>query len=129
MLVGNDFDNIRAVVVLYLEGMIWGQPDKLVRAFHPKATAAGHDFGAFFNSPRDEFIPDWMKLATLPAGTPYAAALVSIDITGDIAVVKVTNTCFGDDYTDYLTLIKTDGRWQITHKAWFTHPKPPETPV
>lgn len=121
MLHGTDIDQIRAVVTLYLEGMIWGQPDKLRQAFHPKATATGHDQGTCLNDPREAFIADWLALGSTPPGTPYAAEMTLIDITGDVAMVKVTNTCFGDDYTDYLTLLKDADHWQITHKAWFTH--------
>lgn len=53
---------------------------------------------------------------------PFAADIAMIDITGDVAVVKLTNTCFGDDDTDYLTLTKPEGHWQIAAKAWFVHP-------
>ena len=118
-----DHDALRAVATLYLEGMIWGQPDKLERAFHPKATATGHFEGAYLNSGRDDFIPEWVGLGSLLPGTPYAHQITVLDVTGDVACVKVTDTCFGDDYTDYLTLIRDDGQWQITHKAWFVHPK------
>ena len=116
---------IRAVVTLYLEGMIWGQPDKLRRAFHPKATAAGHFDGSYTNTGPVDFIPEWLGLGTLPPGTPYTSEITRIDVTGTIAFAKVTDTCFGDDYTDYLTLIRDQGQWQITHKAWFVHPKAP----
>ena len=44
-----------------------------------------------------------------------------IDITGDIAVVKVTDECFGTVWTDYLTLIRHEGQWQIVMKAFFNH--------
>lgn len=123
MLHGTDFDQIRAVVGLYLDGMIRGQADKLRQAFHPKATATGHYQGTYPNDPPEVFIADWLALEPLPPETPYAADLTLIDLTGDVAVAKVTNTCFGDDYTDYLTLIRHDGAWQITHKAWFCHPQ------
>ena len=123
MLTGTAFDDLRAVVILYLEGMIWGEPDKLRQAFHPKAHATGHEDGIYYHVARDAFIAEWQTLATLPPGTPYTAEITLVDVTGDVALVKVTNTCFGNDYTDYLTLVKSQTHWQITHKAWFTHPK------
>ena len=122
MLTGNDFDQIRAVVTLYLDGMFWGEPEKLRQAFHPKATATGHYQGSYWNNPRDEFIVDWMAEETLAPGTPYSAGLTFVDVTGDMAMAKVTGRYLGDDYTDFLTLIKDSGQWQITHKAWFAHP-------
>lgn len=33
-----------------------------------------------------------------------------IDITGDIAIVKVTDDCFGTIWTDYLTLVKRNAK-------------------
>ena len=118
-----EHDALRAVAILYLEGMIWGQAEKLKRAFHPKATAAGHFAGDYLYSSRDDFIPEWLALDPLPPGTPFAHTITMLDVTGNVACLKVTDTCFGDDYTDMLTLIRDQGQWQITHKAWFVHPK------
>ncbi len=60
----------------------------------------------------------------LDPGSPYNFKIVSVDITGDVAVVKVENECLGTSFTDYLTLIKHDGRWQIVMKAFFDHANP-----
>ena len=58
---------------------------------------------------------------TLSSGTPYNYEILSVDVTGDIAVVKVVDDCFGTTFTDCLTLIKHDDRWQIVMKAFFDH--------
>jgi hypothetical protein len=118
-----DTDAIRAVTLLYLQGMVWGQADKLRMAFHPTATATGHFAGEYLSAGREAFIAEWLGLGPLPPGTPFECDIVMVDITGDVALVKVRDTCFGDDYTDCLTMIKIEGRWQITHKAWFVHPR------
>lgn len=121
MTIGSEFDAVRAVAIEYLEGMVWGQFDRIEKAFHPKAIQVGH-FGAtyeFFS--RQEFI-DWLKSEkTDPPGTPYTAEIISVEITGDIAIVRVTDTCFGTDFTDYLVMVKHDGVWQIVTKAYFAH--------
>ena len=44
-----------------------------------------------------------------------------IDVTGDIAIVKVTDECFGTTWTDYLTLSRDGGQWQIVMKAFYNH--------
>ena len=116
------FDDIRAVVIDYLEGMIYGDAGQLCRAFHPNALAAGHYQGQFFATTREDFIPEWLAAGSIPRGTPFDAEITMIDVTGDIAVVKVTDTCFDNDFTDYLTLSKFEGGWQIVAKAWFVHP-------
>lgn len=122
MYTGPESSALRSVVADYLEGMIYGDADQLRLAFHPSAVAAGHFEGRFYLSLRDAFIAEWLALATLPRGTPFVSQIEMIDVTGDVAVVKVTDTCFGDDYTDYLTLTKTEGAWRILSKAWFVHP-------
>lgn len=118
-----DADEIRAVVTDYLEGMIYGDAAQLARAFHPKAVAFGRYRGQLEWDMRDQFIPSWTALGPLPRGTPYAAEVLSVDVTGDVAVVKLTDTCFGDDYTDFLMLIRDMGRWQIMAKSFHVREK------
>ncbi len=117
-----DVSDIRAVVMLYLDGIQWGDADKLRRAFAARATATGHFEGRLWHDPRETFIADWVAGAPLPDGTPYQADIAVIDVTGDIAVAKAACPYHGAHYTDYLTLLKDEGVWQITHKAWFAHP-------
>jgi ketosteroid isomerase-like protein len=118
-----DTDEIRAVVTDYLEGMIYGDADQLARAFHPRAVAFGRYRGKMDHETRDQFIRAWTSFGPLPRAAPYAAEVLSIDITGEIAVAKVTDTCFGDDFTDYLMLMRESGRWQIMAKAFHMHEK------
>lgn len=117
----NDWNAIRAVVVDYLEGMIYGQSERLERAMHPQCMQAGHYKGQYEFFDRDTFIEALTQEKTEPPGTPYTSRIVSLDITGDVAVVKVLDDCFGTSFTDYLTLIRHDDRWQIVMKAFFDH--------
>jgi hypothetical protein len=120
-MIGTEIDAVRAVVVDYLEGMVWGQTERIERAFHPKAIQVGHYAGAYEFLSRQEFV-DWVRsAATEPAGSPYVADLLSIEVTGDIAVVKISDTCFGSDFTDWLVMVKDGGQWQIVTKAFFVH--------
>ncbi|MFT7675965.1 MAG: hypothetical protein ACI845_004392 [Gammaproteobacteria bacterium] len=117
----NEQAEIEAVVVEYLEGMIYGQPDRLEGAMHPLCKQAGHFNGQYEFYGRDEFIQALKLEVMLPPGTPYQSEIISIDITGDVAVVKVKDDCFDTTFTDYLTMIKSKGRWQIVMKAFFDH--------
>ncbi len=122
---GAEHDAVRQVVVDYLEGMCWGDEAKLRRAFHPGALQVGHFGGVYEVFPLEEFI-DWIRTeATEPEGTPYVAELLSIEVTGTVAVAKLTDTCFGTDFTDYLVLVKdrpdASGHWQIVTKAYHLH--------
>lgn len=122
---GSEHDAVRAVVVDYLEGMCWGDEAKLRRAFHPGALQVGHFAETYEFFPLQDFI-DWVKgEATAREGAPIIAELLSIEVTGTVAVAKLTDTCFGTDFTDYLVMVKdrpgSEGRWQIVTKAYHVH--------
>ncbi len=112
---------IEAVVADYLEGMIYGQRDRLERAMHPQCMQAGHFNGIYEFFDRETFIRSIEAETALPPGTSYRSEILSSDMTGDVAVVKVEDDCFGTTFTDYLTLIKHDNQWQIVMKAFFDH--------
>lgn len=125
MAFGSEHDAVRAVVVDYLEGMVWGDEEKLRRAFHPGALQVGHFAETYEFFPLEEFI-QWIRdEETQPAGSTYVAELLAIEVTGTVALAKVTDSCFGTDFTDYLVLVKDrptpDGRWQIVTKAYHVH--------
>jgi hypothetical protein len=125
MVWGAEHDAVRSVVVDYLEGMCWGDEAKLRRAFHPAALQVGHFAESYEFFPLEEFIA-WLKDAeTEPEGSPIIAELLSIEVTGTVAVAKLTDTCFGTDFTDYLVMVKDrpgrEGRWQIVTKAYHVH--------
>jgi len=125
MVWGVEHDAVRAVVVDYLEGMCWGDEAKLRRAFHPGALQVGHFGETYEFFPLEEFIA-WLKAEeTEPEGSPIIAELLSVEVTGTVAVAKLTDTCFGTDFTDYLVMVKdrpdASGRWQIVTKAYHVH--------
>ena len=117
----NEQPAIEAVIIEYLEGMIYGQPDRLSRAMHPLCMQAGHYNGQYEFFDRNEFIESLSGAEKVDPGSPYKFNILSIDMTGDVAVAKVEDDCLGTSFTDYLTLIKHDGRWQIVMKAFFDH--------
>jgi hypothetical protein len=116
---------VRKVVIDYLEGMVWGDEARLRAAFHPGALQAGHfgDTCEFFPPPA--FIDGVKAEETAPPGTPHVADLISTEVTGTVAVAKVTDTCFGTDFTDCLMMVKdrpgVDGRRQVVTKACHVH--------
>jgi Putative lumazine-binding len=117
----NDLQAIRLVVAEYLKGMIYGQYDRLRGAMHPLCMQAGHYNGQYEFIPRDEFIEAIKQEKKEPDSTAFKFDISMIDVTGDMAIVKVTDDCFGTTWTDYLTLIKDDARWQIVMKAFYDH--------
>ena len=121
MSVGTGEVEIRNVIVDYLEGMIYGDDDQLRRSMHPLCMQAGHTNGEYEFFPRDVFIKALGPVTRLAKGTPFRWEIENIDITGDIALAKINDDCFGSTWTDYLTFIKHDGRWFIVMKAFYEH--------
>lgn len=99
-----------------------GDAAKLRRAFHPDALQVGHFADAYEFFPLEEFIALVKGAATAPEGSPIIAELLSIEVTGTVAIAKLTDSCFGTDFTDYLLMVKdrpdATGRWQIVTKAY-----------
>lgn len=50
-----------------------------------------------------------------------------LDVTDEVAMVKVRLDYPGWDGVDYLALLKIDGRWQIVSKSWGGKRKPAAT--
>jgi len=119
--IGNEFAPLLAVARDYLDGMMYADEATLRRAFHPKCLIVGHFRGRLEYDPLDAFIDACKKEEAIPPGTPYFAEIVSIDVTGDTAVVKLIDDYLGIRFTDYLTMVKTDGRWIIVNKAFYVH--------
>ncbi|MBX3569032.1 MAG: nuclear transport factor 2 family protein [Rhizobiaceae bacterium] len=103
----------------YLDGMIFANPDQLRRAFHPKANVIGHWEGSLEWSSLEEFIAACEKAGAAPANEPYYWEILSTDVAGDIALVKLADDYFGVRFTDYLTLLNDGMRWQIVNKTFY----------
>jgi hypothetical protein len=119
--IGGQYAPLLAVARDYLDGMMFADEAKLRRAFHPKCHIVGHFRGRLEYDPLDAFIDACKKEGSIPAGAPYFAEIVSVDVTGDTAVVKLIDDYLGIRFTDYLTMVNADGRWVIVNKAFYVH--------
>lgn len=105
---------------IYLDGLHEGDPEKLAASFHP----ASHLYCAVDGKVDDLPAPDWFKrVAGRPSpksqGHARADRIVSIDFNGPVtAFAKVECAVPPRHFTDYLTLVKHDGRWQVIAKAY-----------
>jgi hypothetical protein len=120
-LLGIELAPIAAVARDYFDGMMYADEAKLRRVFHPKCLIVGHFRGRLEYDPLDAFINACKKEGSIPPGTPYFAEIVSIDVTGDTAMIKVIDDYLGSRFTDYLTMVKTEGRWLIVNKVFYVH--------
>ncbi len=112
-----DFDEIRALVQLYIDGAN-GDVAKLKQAFHVDAHMMGH-IGAM-----DTYVPigEFYKMVEAQpgmAGPKYTAAIRTIDVSGDAGMAVLVETDYlGCDFVDYFSVGRIDGRWQITNKTY-----------
>lgn len=117
----SDVAAVEKVLQVYFDGLYEGDTKKLGEAFHPASHlySAGTD-GKAADLPR----ADWFKaIESRPSGKAKGSAradrIVSIDFTGPAtAVAKVECQLPPRYFTDYLTLLRVDGRWQIISKAF-----------
>jgi len=116
-----DLTAIEAVIEDYFEGMYLSDTKRLERAFHANARIAGHDEGTLIDNPIDKFIA-FVGRVTPPSdeGEPFEMEIISVDIQGAAAAVKVKDLYKGLRFTDYLSLLKIDGTWKIVSKT-FSH--------
>ena len=114
-----DIQRIRQTVQLYFEGMYHSDVDKLRKAFHPSAALMGYYSGNLAHIPLEK----WLEMvAARPApaknGEEYNMRLVSLDLTENVAVVKVKDLYLGLWFTDYLSLLKIEDEWVIVNKIF-----------
>lgn len=118
-----DVSAVEKVLQVYFDGLYEGDTKKLGEAFHPASHlyAPGAD-GKATDLPRAE----WFKMVeSRPSGKAKGSAradrIVSIDFSGpNTAIAKVECQLPPRYFTDYLTLLKVDGRWQIISKSFHT---------
>jgi hypothetical protein len=114
---------IEKVLQVYFDGLYEGDTKKLGEAFHPASHlySAGPD-GKAADMPR----ADWFKMvegrkSAKANGSARADRIVSIDFSGPAtAFAKVECQIPPRYFTDYLTLLKVDGRWQVISKSFHT---------
>jgi len=118
-----DVAAIEKVLHTYFDGLYEGDTKKLGEAFHPASHlyATGPD-GKAIDWPRAE----WFRYiegrpSAKSKGSARADRIVSIDFSGpNTAFAKVECQLPPRYFTDYLTLLKADGRWQVISKSYHT---------
>jgi hypothetical protein len=108
---------VRTVVDRYLHGLKFNDVASLKEAFWPDAKLyfVGRDghLGQLTQA-------DWYKGFVASAGKEEQGTLriTTLEVTRDVASVKVVEDYPASRYTDYLSLVKFDGRWWIVNKIY-----------
>lgn len=114
------FAAIAQTLQLYFDGLYHSDTERLRRVFHPNAryvTATGDEL---VDMGMDEYLPVVDKRpAPAASNQPRQDRTVSIAMAGPKTAAVTVNCAIADRYfTDFLTLIHTDGEWRIIAKVF-----------
>lgn len=115
-----DYDAIRSVVQLCLDGEAKGDVAKLKEAFHEDARMFGHLGGTRYDVPIQSLFD---MAAEGPADTGnYQARILSVTQVGDAATaIAAEDGYWGTvSFVDFFSLCRIDGTWKIVNKT-FAH--------
>jgi hypothetical protein len=114
---------------LYLDGLHYSDSARLRRAFHPEASYVCALETPLLHLSMDEYFPIVDRRPS-PAsrGEIRRDRIVSIEQAGPVTAFARLECAIGPKhFTDFLTLIRVDDRWQIIAKVFhydlFEHPK------
>jgi hypothetical protein len=116
------FVAISSVLELYFDGLYHSDTRRLARVFHPRAlyaTAVG-DVGAPTVWSMEEYFPV-VDARPAPAASAQVRTdhVLSIELVGPVTALAKLQCSIGPrHFTDLLTLIHVDGRWQIISKVF-----------
>ena len=118
----DDRQAIQATVQLYLDGLYEGDAEKLAASFHPTSALTYEADGKITILPRDEWLAA-VRARPSPQsqGLPRHDEILTIDQSSPTAAfVKLKCAIPPRFFTDYLSLLKVEGRWQVAQKVFAT---------
>lgn len=120
------YAEVAEALVDYFDGLYFSDTARLARIFHPQAVYACATEGDLLHLTMQEYFPIVDKRPS-PASRSEARAdrIVSIGFAGPVTAFVRLNCAIGPKFfTDLLTLIRVDGRWQIISKVFHFDLKP-----
>jgi hypothetical protein len=114
------FAEVAHVLADYFDGLHHSDTAILRRVFHPAAQYACASDGDLLLLRMDEYFPIVDRRPS-PAsrGEPRSDRIVSIEFAGPVTAFAHVECSIGPKaFTDFLSLVKLDGRWQIIAKVF-----------
>ena len=113
---------IEAVVQTYLDGLYEGDVEKLAAAFHPTSSLTYEENGILTPLPRDQWLEAVRNRPSPQSrGLPRHDRILQIDqASATTAFVNLNCAIPPRFFTDYLSLLKVEGRWQVAQKVFAT---------
>jgi hypothetical protein len=117
-----DVKAIEGVIQCYLDGLYESDADKIASVFHPTSALTSVTNGELVITPRDKWL-DNVRARTSPKqrGLARHDHVLMVDLVSPtMAYVKLKCAIPPRFFTDQLSLLKIDGRWQIAQKVFMT---------
>jgi hypothetical protein len=117
-----DVKAIEGVIQCYLDGLYESDADKIASVFHPTSALTSVTNGELEITPRDKWL-DNVRTRTSPKqrGLARHDHVLMVDLVSPtMAYVKLKCAIPPRFFTDQLSLLKIDGRWQIAQKVFMT---------
>jgi hypothetical protein len=116
----SDYDAIKETIQHYIHGGKAGDTGEMKLAFHRDATIFGYVGPDLFAGPIQGLF-DWVDQNG--AATELEGRVTSIDLVGTVATARIElENWSGHRFTDFFTLLKTDGEWKVMNKVFYLHP-------
>jgi 4-oxalocrotonate tautomerase len=116
---------ITQVLAEYFDGLHYSDSERLSRVFHPQAHYVCPTENALVYRTMAEYFPI-VDARPSPAsrGESRHDRIISIELGGpSLAFVRAECSIGPKLFTDFLTLIRTDDRWQIISKVFHFDPR------
>ena len=115
----DELGKIHAVMDTYVKAAGESHCDSFREIFHDMATICGYVGPDLFAGPIEQFY-EWHEdngpATSLSADTPI------LDVEGSAASARIElHNWTGHRFTDFFTLVKVEGEWQILSKVFFLH--------
>jgi hypothetical protein len=115
----NDIDDITVPLENYLSGHIKGDKNMLGKALHSEGKLSYLRDGKYAKMEFPYYLSR-MKLRNLDDGVQRVPYIKSIEVTGKMAIAKLVLDYSSILFTDYMTLLKINGKWKITNKIAYS---------
>lgn len=119
----SDKDAVMVPLENYLKGHATGDGEYFKKAFHTEGNLIWIRDGKYTTRSFAEYIAG-------ASGKPAAdedkrkRRIGTVDVVGNAAIATIILDYPTVRFTDYMSLLKIDGKWKIVNKSFFAEPKP-----
>ena len=115
-----DKQKIESGVQLYFDSMYESSPEKVRKAFHADAKITGYLQGRLSEMSVEDFasLVESQQPSPKAKGDEILLEIVSCDIAGSTASVRVRDGYIGLTFLDTLSFLKVDDEWVIYNKLF-----------